>query len=205
MPRTPHPLDPERETRLIAAAANAFTDVGYELASLNQIIGEAGMSKGSFYHYFPDKQRLHDHVVLTLRGRLRAGLRLPNLDQLGADSYRAAITEVLSQLVTTMSADPQTRLLVRMFLQPLAARGPGGQLTRLRRDVADWVDEVVAVGCRVGMLRQDVPASLLAELGLGILGVLARRTPYDSDEIEGWPELAAGLLLDPLVAVGTRA
>ena len=198
MPRTPQPLDPARETRLIAAAANAFTDVGYELASLNHIIGEAGMSKSSFYHYFPDKQRLHDHVVTALRVRFAAGLRLPDLERLDANSYRVAITEVLTTLARTMTVDPQTQLLVRMFHHPLAARGPSGQLTRLRADVAAWVDRAVAAGRRVGVLRQDLPAALTTDLALGILAVLATWVPDHPTAYEDWPELATQLLLDSL-------
>ena len=198
MPRTAMPLDPARETRLIDAAATAFTEVGYELASLNHIIGEAGLSKSSFYHYFPDKQRLHDHVILTLRDRLSRGLRLPDLDRLDAGSYRDAMTAVFSSLASTMSVDPQTQLLVRMFHHPLAARGPGGQLTRLRAEVADWVAHAVAVGRRLGVLRQDVPVSLLTDLALGILTVLTTWAPQHPTEYDHWPELATQLLLDTL-------
>ena len=205
MPRTPLPLDRERETRLIAAAANAFTDVGYELASLNHIIAEAGMSKSSFYHYFPDKQRLHDHVVFSLRERLGAGLDLPDLERLDAASYRDAMTRLFAALATTMTLDVQTRLLVRMFHHPLAARGPGGQLTRLRTDVATWVDHAVGVGRRVGVLRQDVPAALLTDLALGILAVLATWAPENSTEYEDWPELATDLLLDTLSQARERS
>jgi len=49
--------------RLIDAAATAFTEVGYELASLNHIIAAAGLSKSSFYHYFPDKNELVQAVI----------------------------------------------------------------------------------------------------------------------------------------------
>ncbi len=199
------PLDTERETRLVTAAATAFTDVGYELASLNHIIGEAGMAKSSFYHYFPDKQRLHDHVVLTLRERLGAGLELPVLDDLDAQCYREAVTRVFSTLATTLAVDPQTRLLVRMFHHPLAARGPGGQLTRLRSEVAAWVDHAVAVGRRVGVLRQDVPARLLTDLALGILAVLATWVPDETRENEDWSELATQLLLDTLSRTPDRS
>ncbi len=198
MPRTAMPLDPEREMRLIDAAAAAFTEVGYELASLNHVIGEAGLSKSSFYHYFPDKQRLHDHVVDTLRDRLGRGLRLPDLDRLDADSYRVAMTAVFSSLASTMSVDPQTQQLVRMFHFPLAARGPGGQLTRLRAEVAAWVSHAVDVGRRLGVLRQDVPASLLTDLALGILTVLTTWAPARPAVYEDWPELATQLLLDTL-------
>jgi len=198
MPRTAVPLDPVRETRLLDVAATAFTEVGYEPASLNHIIGEAGLAKSSFYHYFPDKQRLHDHVVLTLRDRLSRGLRLPDLDSLSADSYWPAMTAVLSSMASTLSTDPQTLLLVRMFHHPLAARGPDGQLTSLRAEVATWVAHAVAVGRQLRVLRHDVPDSLLTDLAVGILTVLTRWAPEHEKEYDHWPELATQLLLDTL-------
>src|SRR5664280_2907972 len=78
----------------------------------NHLIGEAGLAKSSFYHYFPDKQRLHDHVVLTLCGRLSRGLHLPDLDSLDADSYWPAMTAMFSSMARRAvgrSADPAPR------------------------------------------------------------------------------------------------
>jgi hypothetical protein len=104
-----------------------------------------------------------------------------------------------------MTADPQTRLLVRMFIHPLAARGPSGQLTVLRADVSAWVDRAVAVGRRVGVLRQDIPSALITDLALGILAVLASWVPDHPTAYEDWPELATQLLLDSLSQARERS
>jgi len=197
MPRSAVPLDPERETRLTAAAATAFTEVGYELASLNHIISEAGLAKSSFYHYFPDKQRLHDHVVLTLRTRLGRGLRLPDIEDLDAGTYWQAVATLLFDLEATMAKDPQTRLLVGMFHHRLAARGPTGQLTRLRAEVAAWTARAVEAGVRLGVLRRDIPVSLLADVALGILRALTDPEPYEKADLP-WSEVANRLLRDAL-------
>jgi len=52
-------LEPERKTAIVDAAQEEFTRSGYEGASLNQIIADAGISKGSFYYYFEDKADLY--------------------------------------------------------------------------------------------------------------------------------------------------
>jgi hypothetical protein len=115
------------------------------------------------------------------------------------------MTGLFAALANTMTVDVQTRLLVRMFHHPLAARGPSGQLTRLRADVAKWVDHAVGVGRRVGVLRQDVPAALLTDLALGILAVLATWASDNSTEYEDWPKLATELLLDTLSRARERS
>ena len=80
-------MPPARRRQLLETAAREFAGAGYESASLNRIIRACGMSKSSFYHYFPDKQRLHDHLIATLRDRLLAGLKLPQLDTLSAETF----------------------------------------------------------------------------------------------------------------------
>lgn len=59
----------ERKEELISAALDEFTTKNYEAASLNQIIKNAGISKGTFYYHFQDKK----HLYLSL---LAHGVRL---------------------------------------------------------------------------------------------------------------------------------
>lgn len=49
----------ERKNELIDAALDEFTVKSYENASLNKIIKNAGISKGTFYYHFKDKKELY--------------------------------------------------------------------------------------------------------------------------------------------------
>lgn len=200
MGRTAQPLDPQRERRLLEAAASAFTDVGYEQASLNQIIAAAGWAKSSFYHYFPDKRRLHDHVVLTLRERVEAGLAVPDLDALDADTFWSAMAALLDSLTRAAVVHPEAQLLGRMFHHPPAARGPDGQLTKLRSEVAAWIARAVQCGQRLQVVRTDLPSELIAELAVATLSSVDRWNLYrgDADPVGPWD--AIGLLWDALGA-----
>lgn len=53
----------ERRTELLNAALDEFTMKNYEEASLNRIIKNAGISKGTFYYHFEDKQALYLHLL----------------------------------------------------------------------------------------------------------------------------------------------
>ncbi|KKO55325.1 TetR/AcrR family transcriptional regulator [Paenibacillus sp. DMB20] len=55
----------ERKTELIEAALNEFTTKSYDDASLNTIIKDAGISKGTFYYHFSDKQALYLYLLKT--------------------------------------------------------------------------------------------------------------------------------------------
>jgi TetR/AcrR family transcriptional regulator len=51
-------LDPEKQDRIINAAIKEFAQKGYESASTNEIVKEAGISKGLLFHYFQSKKQL---------------------------------------------------------------------------------------------------------------------------------------------------
>jgi AcrR family transcriptional regulator len=59
---------PEANTRqaLVRAARELFIAWGYEEASVSAIVERAGLSKGTFFHYFPAKTDLLDAVVTEL-------------------------------------------------------------------------------------------------------------------------------------------
>jgi len=57
---------PELKSAILAAARKEIARVGYEGASLNRILDEAGLSKGAFYYYFDDKDDLVATVLLDL-------------------------------------------------------------------------------------------------------------------------------------------
>lgn len=53
----------QREKELIDAALEEFTTRSYDNASLNNIIKSAGISKGTFYYHFSDKQALYLYLL----------------------------------------------------------------------------------------------------------------------------------------------
>jgi len=201
--RTAQPLDSAREARLLRAAADAFTADGYHQASLNRIIEDAGWAKSSFYHYFPDKQRLHDHLIVTLGNRLGSGLHVPELDELSTRTYWSETAALLSSFEQVLADDPDTALLVRMFDHPLAARGPEGRLTRLRRDVREWLQAALQRGQQLGVVRDDLPAALLVELLLAVVAALTRWTVGDDGDRSVQEGTAVAVLRDVLGAGGS--
>jgi TetR/AcrR family transcriptional regulator len=64
-------IDPDKRDRIINAAIEEFASVPYEKASTNNIVKNAGISKGLLFHYFSSKQELFEaltrFVIHTLR------------------------------------------------------------------------------------------------------------------------------------------
>ena len=49
--------------QLIAIATRMFADRGYEDTSIEAVLREAGVSRGSLYHHFPSKEALFEAVA----------------------------------------------------------------------------------------------------------------------------------------------
>lgn len=62
---TYHNLSEEKKKKLIEAAILEFTKVPYPEASINHIIHQAGISRGSFYTYFKNKDELFEYILYS--------------------------------------------------------------------------------------------------------------------------------------------
>jgi len=60
-------LEPDKQEKIINAAMKEFAEKGYTQASTNEIVREAGISKGLLFHYFSNKKQLffflHDYAL----------------------------------------------------------------------------------------------------------------------------------------------
>jgi TetR/AcrR family transcriptional regulator len=56
-------LDPEKKDRIINAAIEEFASYPYDKASTNNIVKNAGISKGLLFHYFNSKKDLYETLI----------------------------------------------------------------------------------------------------------------------------------------------
>jgi len=77
----------ERKKEFLETARKLFFTKGYEQTSVNAIIKEVGLSKGSFYYYFKSKEDLLDELTKELSLQILAKIReIVNKDNLDAAS-----------------------------------------------------------------------------------------------------------------------
>lgn len=55
--------DPAKREQILAGARRVFSRMGYDAASMNDITREAGVSKGTIYVYFDDKEDLFEALI----------------------------------------------------------------------------------------------------------------------------------------------
>ena len=59
-------LPEDKREKIVSAAVDEFIEYGLENASTNRIVENSGISKGSFYQYFEDKQDVFKHLMALL-------------------------------------------------------------------------------------------------------------------------------------------
>ncbi|MCC7536420.1 MAG: TetR/AcrR family transcriptional regulator, partial [Deltaproteobacteria bacterium] len=60
----------QRREELLRAARDVFASKGYHDAKIDDIVAAAGVAKGTFYLYFPDKRSVLEELVDGLFGRM---------------------------------------------------------------------------------------------------------------------------------------
>lgn len=131
----------ERTAQIIAAAVATFARLGFDKARMEDIAGEAGLSKGTLYLYFGSKDEIITAVLDQFFTEELAGI---------ADLLTAPIpaSEKLETLIITMMADTETQLgpYISVWLEfyALAAR-PGVLREKMQQYMAQFVDLFAAL------------------------------------------------------------
>lgn len=165
MSRPRVPLAAETMARLRVSAAREFAALGFEDASLNRILEDAGLAKSSFYHHVGSKQALLNGLLAYLVDTVRVAVALPDPATLTAESFWPAWSEVLTRLDAVGESSPELMTLARVVHE---ARGTEA-LRELRECGVVTARAYVARGQALGVVRLDVPADLLAPIAVAAL------------------------------------
>ncbi len=92
-------LEPEKQEAILQAAGEEFAEKGFESASINRIIQNSGMSKGSVYYYFEDKADLFATTLERSIQRLMDEIGWFSLEVLGPDEFWDALLELTHRSV----------------------------------------------------------------------------------------------------------
>ena len=158
-------LSTARREQILETAAREFAHHGFDGASLNHILGAAGLSKGAAYYYFDDKADLFTEVVRHYffeHVANDAGLQVDSLD---ADSYWPTFFEFYRQTILHVREDPWMSGLARaVWKLPHEARREDGPLGRLYAFGRAWLEGLLTRGQELGVVRTDLPSDLMIAL-----------------------------------------
>ncbi|XVU21320.1 TetR/AcrR family transcriptional regulator [Actinoplanes sp. CA-054009] len=109
---------------ILDATLALFAEVGYEKTSTNAIAARAGMSPGSLYQYFPNKDAIAEALSQRLLDQLRAA-HAAAFDQASAADLPLPdlISRVVDPLVAFNVANPGAKTLFGNAATPAAVTG----------------------------------------------------------------------------------
>ncbi len=130
-----------RETveAILTATARILVRDGFERASTNRIADRAGVSVGSLYHYFPNKQSL---VAALMERHIRAMYAVleREISRLPALPLRRAVRELVELMIRAHAVEPK---LHRVFAEQVPRVGPLERIVELERRFEELTRDVL--------------------------------------------------------------
>jgi AcrR family transcriptional regulator len=196
----PHPVEhrthaqAQQRAAILGAARALFGELGYDSATLRDVIRRASVPAGTVQRLFPDKEAILHTLVEDSARRLRARVRAArdratSLEEFVAQPYRAFFTFAAEDRVTfdLLRRDPA---IIRALLEEPVL---GASVTELREDL------------EAAIARGDVPPVDLDYLTAAMAGVavevalrMVERQPAD---VEGATAFVTRLFLGGLAGL----
>jgi len=134
----------DRPREICAAALDVFAEKGFAAAKLDEIASRAGVSKGTLYLYFKDKEELFRAVVRDTVS--------PNVDHL-RDAIMASdlpVAQIVPMFLARLSMVASTMPLGRVVKMVIGESGNFPELAKV------WHDQVVskALGAMIGLIEK---------------------------------------------------
>jgi AcrR family transcriptional regulator len=199
---TPGPQGASRDSvaedqrgRLLGAMAEVVAAVGYEEASVERVLVQAGVSRRTFYELFGDKE---DCFVAAYDEAMRRVLRVVTEAYLECEAVERRIECALEAFLRLCAEEPA---LARMCVVEVFAAGP-----RARARRAEAMERLAALMERaLSELRGDDELDRLTAQALigGVHEVIYQ--PIDQGEVASLPGLAEEIVASqvaPLLQVG---
>lgn len=165
--RWPEGYAPQRtRSELVASALRLFEENGFDRTSLQQIVADANLTKGAFYHHFESKEDLLWKIQAEYLDSQLEGARA--IVDAGGDP----VDQVRALIHLSLEGVAEHRPQVAIFQQE--RRHLTGErlaeVTRRRDEVEAIFRGVVQAGIDAGRLRGDVSSRIVT---FGILGMCA--------------------------------
>jgi TetR/AcrR family transcriptional regulator, cholesterol catabolism regulator len=158
----------QRRQLILAAAAELFSELGYEQATVEAVGERVGLSKPSLYYYVSSKEDLLAQLLVEVIEVMER--EIAALD--GADDPTARLLAFFTGHVRVVCTNPSGRLLATH--EHLVLGGASGELMReTRRRHTQHLESILRTGIASGAFRQ-ADVRVIAWSALAALNDVAR-------------------------------
>ncbi len=166
--------DPVKRTQILDGAKRCFMSLGFEAASMNEITAEAGVSKGTLYVYFEDKEDLFKGLIDREKSAVMAAAK----EQLEKGTSTSDALYRFGTYVTTRMTSEEVIRAQRMVLgvaermPEIATRFFGDNSFSAHLTLKAFLDPKVAAG---ELVIEDVDLAARQFLELSMASCFKRR------------------------------
>jgi AcrR family transcriptional regulator len=154
--------------RLLRAALELYTTVGFRATTTPAIAARAGVAEGTIYRHFSGKEHLLNEVF---RGAQRWGTTIVRETTEAAQDTPGRLQQVARRLLDTAARDAP---LTRMLLRRRDEQHLDEKSREAEREFRDALQHLVAAGKTDGRVRSG-PAELWTDVWLALLAFVAER------------------------------
>jgi AcrR family transcriptional regulator len=154
--------------RVLAAGVDLFAANGYDATSVAQIVEEAGVAKGGFYHHFSSKAELLNEVYGTLITE-----QVAEMDRIIAEG--ASLSETLRKLIVNLTESTAAKGKQGMVIwremhrlnEPVTLR-----IRQARRRYHTTVVKLIRAGQRAGEFSRVASPEIITFMIFGVINEL---------------------------------
>jgi AcrR family transcriptional regulator len=154
----------ERRAQILAAARNVFSRLGYHQATIDHVVAEAGVARGTFYLYFDDKRAVFSELIDRFSSRISMTITRIVTD----DPARPVTEQVRENIRAIIRACLNERAMTKILFTDAVGIDPA-----FDRKLQSFYDEVIQLlieslrdGQALGIVTHGEPR-VLAYLTIG--------------------------------------
>ena len=144
--------DPEtRRAEIITAARRLFAVKEFEKTTMQDVIDELGIAKGTIYYYFKSKEELLDAVINQM------GDEVVERMQSVIENGRGNALEMFQQLIAAGRIADENAEIMEQLHNPRNAGMHAAMMAEAVKRSAPFYAKVIEQGCAEGLLKVDNP------------------------------------------------
>jgi len=177
---------PERRQQILNVARDVFARRGYHNAKIEDIVAAAGVARGTFYLYFPDKRTIFEEIVDRTIARL--GMSIVRVDP--HDAAHSVADQVRDNIRRVVRILLEDRATTKILLSDALGVDPAfdRKLLSFYDEMANVLEQSLRDGQALGVVVAKGDVRLMSWLAMGALKevlfqVVQRGAEYEEDPL----------------------
>ena len=145
----------EKKNRILDASISEFADKEYNSASMNKVVAQAGIAKGSLFNYFKTKNSLYNHIYTLALNEVKAYLRKVR-DETAELTFDKRLHKIVNAGVRFITEHPR---LARIYFR-LIYSGDSPNRVKIMNELQEMSHDYLGEIIQVAVERNELDSRL---------------------------------------------